>query len=413
MWWVVQTKLNTYLNSNPARPLVKILHVVGSSKFGGASRIVVQLAQMAAAEGWHAAILASDPAYAEFIQSSGVELVPLNIAHREVKPWRDMADMMVLRRYLLTNSQTVVHTHTSKGGFLGRIAARLANVPVIIHTAHGFAIHEDSPWHEKVAYAGLERFAAAWCSQIVCVSDFHRDWAASLGIAKEQKLISIPNGIALDRIRPISDPRRTRTSLQIDKGEFLIVCPGRVTKQKGLEYLIDAMAQTIRKALRPFRLLIVGEGPLAALLQQQIESLGLTEHVKLLGFRSDVGDVLAAADLVVLPSEREGLSVALLEALAAGRPLVLSGIGSNREVAAKGDFSIIVPPRDAKAIADAICTCLQDSERLSKMASSAVDVYQRHYTATRMVSEYATLYGRLLEAAGILNSSHQVMRPLT
>ncbi|MDQ2842059.1 MAG: glycosyltransferase family 4 protein [Acidobacteriota bacterium] len=383
----------------PQRP-ISVLQVVGSSKFGGASRIVVQLARMAKSQGWRSAILASDPVYKSYIEQNGIELMPIDVAHREIAPWRDLKDVWRLFRFFRKNRFTIVHTHTSKGGFLGRLAAWLARVPIIVHTAHGFAIHERSPWHQKIAYVLLERLAAVWCTEIVCVSEFHCEWAARLKMAQEKQLGAIPNGVPDNALQARAEEPHTCNAAKLEQHPFTMVTPTRLARQKGLEHLIAAVGLIAQKIDRPFQLLIAGDGPLRSSLEAQVRDAKLGEHISFLGFSNDVTSLLAAADLVVLPSEREGLSIALLETISAGRAVVMTGIGSNREVAAKGEFAFLAPPRDPGALAEAILACIRNPKRLEEMGKIARTVYENHYTEERMLGRYCSTYARLLEGAG-------------
>jgi UDP-N-acetylglucosamine:LPS N-acetylglucosamine transferase len=121
---------------------MRILHVVGESKFGGGSVMIHALAGKAQAQGWTVHVLTTDDTFADMLKESGVGVVRLEAVWREIRPWRDVLGLWRLYRFLKLHRYTVVHTHTSKGGFIGRLAARLAGIPVIVHTAHGFAFNE-------------------------------------------------------------------------------------------------------------------------------------------------------------------------------------------------------------------------------------------------------------------------------
>src|SRR6476646_8377635 len=318
---------------------VRLLHVVGNSRFGGAAPIILGLADLARAEGWQVDILTTDPLFQDAVKQRGLGLVNLDVIRREIRPLWDVAGLLRLRNFLRREPYKIVHTHTSKGGFVGRLASRLADVPVIVHTVHGFAFHERSPIFVRLFYSKLERMAARWCDRIVSVSEFHRRVALDLRICYSRQILAIPNGVAeIGRNTEIS-PEELRRRLGAHEGELLILSMARLAKDKGLEYLIEAAALLKRTALR-FRVLIAGEGPARSHLELLARNLNVTDRVIFLGFREDVGDLLAAADLIVLPSLREGLSLALLEAMAAGKAIIAASIGSHLEVASHADVAL-------------------------------------------------------------------------
>src|SRR5262249_1021850 len=148
---------------------VRLLHITGDSRFGGAGRIILRLGQVAQARGWQVDVLTTDPVFQSSIRKGGLGLVDFDVIRPEIRPPWGLSGLWGLCNYLRENPYTFVHTHTSKGGFIGRLAARLTNVPIIVHTAHGFAFHEQSPPLKLRFYTLLERMASRWCDRIVSV----------------------------------------------------------------------------------------------------------------------------------------------------------------------------------------------------------------------------------------------------
>src|SRR5689334_2312381 len=138
---------------------VRILHVVGDSSFGGAAKIILRLAEVMKAEGCQVDILTTSPAFQQAAEQNGIGVVGLDVIRREIRPVWDLAGLIGLYRFLRRERYQIVHTHTSKAGFVGRLAAWLAAVPVILHTTHGFAFHERSPLARRTFYSALERIA--------------------------------------------------------------------------------------------------------------------------------------------------------------------------------------------------------------------------------------------------------------
>ncbi len=270
-------------------------------------------------------------------------------------------------------------------------------MPVIVHTAHGFAFHEESPASVRRFYSALERLASRWCDRIVTVSEFHRTWAIELGMCSPRRIMAIPNGIAeVVRNREVG-LAEVRREMGARHGDLVILSMARLAPDKGLEYLIEA-ATLLPRTARPIRIVIAGDGPERDRLEQLAARLGVTGRVVFLGFREDVGDLLAASDLVVLPSLREGLSIALLEAMAAGKPIIATSIGSQREVASRADMARLVRPADARALSQAIVDLAGDEALMASLGTNARALYESRYTEDRMLRSYRRLYVELLTA---------------
>lgn len=247
----------------------RTLHIVGDSKYGGGSYTILRLAQMAKQQGWQPAVLTTDPVFQQVLGEHQIPSIPMECIWREINPLRDWHGYRRLRAYLAQERYDLVHTHTSKGGFIGRAAAWHARIPAVVHTVHGFAFHEQSrPWAIRF-YAGLERLAARWCHRIVTVSEYHMRWALQLGIGTPQQLHAIPNGIEPQRVAPQSAPDALRQQLHIASNTRVIVTTGRLAPQKGLEYLIQAVQLLQSADLPPFIVLIAGDGPLRESLERQ------------------------------------------------------------------------------------------------------------------------------------------------
>lgn len=375
---------------------IKVLQVIGGSEFGGAVWIILGYIQMLQEHGFEVLVNTSTQAVADVFRNAGCEIIPIHQMRRQINPVLDAVSIRKLARICRDRDIEIVHTHTSKGGFLGRAAARIAGVPIVIHTAHGFAFHENSSGAAIRTYAGIERMAAHWCDRITTVSDFHRDWALRLKIAPADKIVTVHNGIAPERLELTRDRSDARKELGCDENNILLGVVGRLAAQKGLESMLEVMPKIISE--RPeTRLVIVGEGPVEGKLKNQCKRLGLCNYVVFTGFRSDIGDMLNACDIVLSPSLREGLSVSIMEAMAMGKPLVVTDISSNRELIEDGVSGLVVAPDSPEAIAAAIEIFIADSELSISMGNSAKKRFEANFTETIMKKKLWDLYENLIE----------------
>jgi glycosyltransferase involved in cell wall biosynthesis/ribosomal protein S18 acetylase RimI-like enzyme len=368
--------------------------MVGDSRFGGIAQIIAGLGRMSHAQGWSVDVLTTDPTVQEFVRQAGLGVVNLDVIRRPIRPW-DLIGLIRLWRFLRQDRYDVVHTHTSKAGFVGRFAAWLASVPVIVHTAHGFAFHERSPRGVVRFYSILERFASRWCDRIITVSEFHRRWALELGICSPHGIVAIANGAVAVPATTAETAQSLRVRLGMRVDEPLIFTNARLAEDKGIEYLIEAAVQLRQWGMR-CRIAIAGDGPIREKLEKMASDLDVAHMVTFLGFRQDIPDWLGACDVTVFPSLREGLSIALLEAMSAGKPIAATNIGSVRDLASQAEIMALVPPADSAALAEALHALASNRVRQVLLGRTARELFDARYTEQRMLNEYRDLYLRLL-----------------
>lgn len=376
---------------------IRVLHVIGGSEFGGAVWIILSYIQVLQAHGCDVIVISSNEAVGKVYRNAGCEVVPIFEMRREIHPIRDLVAVKKIANVCREFRIDIVHTHTSKGGFLGRAAAWLAGVPVVLHTLHGFAFHELSPKFTIYAYAALERLATYWCDRIITVSDFHRDWALRLHIAPPDKIVTVHNGISMARLKISRKREAIREEFGITQKDMVIGVIGRLSPQKGLEFLLEAMPLLLKKQPN-IKLLLVGKGPIMKDLEDQVIRLEIKERVVFAGFRMDIGDLLYSCDIVVSPTLREGLSVSLLEALAMGKPIVTTNISSNREIIKDRINGLLVPPGKVKPLADAMLLMIGDPISASKYGNAAKDRYIAYFTEETMQNRLWNIYKDLIDS---------------
>lgn len=272
---------------------------------------------------------------------------------RKINFWSDARSVSKLLRYFRAVKPEIVHTHTSKAGVVGRMAARLAGVPTIIHTVHGFPFHPGMPRLKRWVYGQIERRMAGITDYMLSQSEEDVVNAAAMRIRPRRgDLLHIGNGVDLAEFDPgeYSSGRRlqVRESLAIGAAEPVITIIGRVNREKGYHDLVDAL-QTVRDI--PWQSLFIGpdEGFLP-ILRQRINSCGLQDRIRILGPRGDIADLLAVTDIYVLPSYREGLPRSLIEAQAMALPCVATNIRGCREVVEEGVTGYLITPGDSETM---------------------------------------------------------------
>ena len=284
----------------------------------------------------------------------------------------------------------VVNGHNPTGAWYGTVAARMVDVPAIVRTEH--SIHYPGRGGFR-GYGLVEAAITAVDDAVVCVCEAARLSHASRLRWADRKFVTIPNGIDERVAGPDRAPARQALGLAADARVVLTV--GSLTPQKAQDVLLQAFAEVSARVPGAV-LLIAGEGRLEGALRARHAALGLGDRVRFLGARRDVDTLLAACDVFVLSSVREGLSVTLLEAMRAARACVATDVGGNAEAVADGASGRIVPVRDPAALAGALAQVLADPELSRRLGAAGRARFLERFTAARMVGETEALYRKLL-----------------
>lgn len=325
----------------------------------------------------------SGPAF-ESARALGAPCVLLDKSGNQLRGVRRLASLIREQRI------DVVNGHNPTGAIYGTFAGRLAGVRAIVRTEH--SIHY--PGRHSGAYGGvIEPLLTIQAGAVICICEASRESHARRLRWAERKFVTILNGISA--APPSLGRARARQSLGLAESAPVALNVGSLTKQKAQHVLVDAFADVVRR-VPGATLLIAGDGPLREKLVARASERGVAAAVRFLGGRTDVPDLMDAADVFVLSSEREGLSVTLLEAMRCGRAAVATRIGGNPEAVADGETGVIVPVGEAAPLADAIATLLADPARRERLGEAGRERWRRCFTAERMVRETEAVYSRIL-----------------
>ncbi|MCW2903128.1 MAG: Mannosyltransferase [Streptosporangiaceae bacterium] len=302
--------------------------------------------------------------------AGGLEIVQVRSLVPQISPRDDLAALRTLTRVLAEGGYDVVHTHSAKGGVIGRIAAARAGVPRIVHTWHGFPFNEFQSLPRRRAYIGLERLAARHTDAFLAIGSETVTTALRLKLATADRIrLSWPAVEVAAYAAPGGTRAQARRRLDLPLGVKIVGSVGRLTFQKGPEIFARAIARLPEDVFG----LWVGGGPMAGELARLTAKLGLQDRMRWLGHRDDVADVLPAFDVMAMASRWEGLPCVLVEAIGAGIPLVATAVPSNQDLVQAGETGLLVPPQDPDGLAAAIAHMLDDPARAGRMAERARD----------------------------------------
>lgn len=352
------------------------------------------------------------------VSAPGSEVAALEavgIRHRAVTmtrthtPLADLTALGKLCQILRQESCTIVHTHTPKAGLLGQLAARMAGVPVVLNTLHGFYFHEHMPRHQQLFYIWMEKIAAR-CSDVI-LSQNMEDLQTALkeGICTQEQIKHLGNGIDLRQFNPaqVSNERlqQTRAQLGIPVDAPVVGFVGRLAaRRKGFLDFLAAGQQLVQKVPN-VRFLIVGRsdpGKADAVQPQAAEAYGIAEHCLFLGRRpnEELPVLYRLMQVLVLPSLFEGIPRVVMEAAAMGVPAVVTDVKGNREAVEHNRNGLRVPLGDVSALTDAVVALLQDLTRARRMGEAGYQMAHERFDERRVFDVILTQYAHLLQKKG-------------
>jgi len=368
---------------------INVLHIIGSLQVGGAENQVVTLVQALNNARYTVDVccLIDQGKQAPLLESQGINVFALNM---RLRYWPLAA--FKLYRLMKRLDIKIVHAHLYESGIWGRLVGKLAGVPVFITTEHGMTL-----W-KKRRHVVVEGFANRFTDKMLAVSEDIRQRRIKHQNVPPEKIITLPNAVNIERFTAAPKADQIREQLGLDPSAPVIGTVARLVPPKRLDYLLETAAivcQTIPKA----RFVIIGDGPLRQSLENQAQQLGLLpDKIQFLGSRQDIPKLLAMLDIFTLSSEREGLPVSLLEAMAASKPVVVTSVGGIPEIIEHRHNGLLVPPHNPAALAESIVGLIQNQPLREKLAAQGHQTIKAQYSVTAIAQRIIDLYDEILNS---------------
>jgi glycosyltransferase involved in cell wall biosynthesis len=367
---------------------IHVLHIIHGLTWGGAENQVVTLAPALSNDRYniHVCCLGSEGVQADALRARGIRVVSLNM---RLRYW-PLAACRLFRLIKQLKPQ-IVHTHMSDANFWGTLVGKLAGVPVILTTQVGMNL-----W-KKRRHLLLDRLVNHFTDKMIVVSEEIRERQIKNQLVSREKIMTIPIAVDIERFSGLDTRDELKAQIGVNASSPLVGTVARLVRDKRLDHLLEA-ARIVCDAAPLARFRIIGDGPLREALEVQARQLNLVpEYVRFLGNRPDVADFFSALDIFVLSSETEGLPVALLEAMAASKPVVATGVGGIPQAIQDGRNGLLIPPHDPASLADAILTVMEDSTLRESLAREGYRTVKARFSIDVIAQQMIALYDSLLE----------------
>lgn len=385
---------------------IKVFQVITRLIRGGASKVCLDLAELLPQDKYELTLISglryeNEGSFFDRAQNiKHLKIRTLSSLVREISPFNDFISLVRLFILFCTAKPDIVHCHTSKAGFIGCTAAKLAGVPVIIYSPHGhlFAPQAEIPevsgadWRLRLFYL-LRKLASTCASRIVALTNADKQEQVKLRLAPAKKYEVIYNGI---------DTSPAHTQLLAEppeegyvRGYYPVLATiGRLSREKGHSYLMETLKLIKEQYPKP-ALVIMGDGDMRPELERLTEQLGLKENVRFLGVCPDIFSILKETDIFVLPSLYEAFGLVLLEAMLMKKPVVASRVSGIPEVVSEGQTGLLVPPADPARLAGAILRLAGDNDLARRMGQAGYQRVQELFQREEMVNKFEKLYQEL------------------
>jgi len=377
---------------------LRVLHAITRLTLGGSSENTIASCVALARAGYDVSLAASfresDASSLADARGRGCRLIDIAALGREVAPLADVGALAQLVRLMWRERPSIVHTHTSKAGFIGRLAAVIARVPAVIHQPHGHIFYGYYGARRTALFTELERRAARWTDRIVTLTDRGSAEHLARGIGRAAQYVAVPSGVPTSELRAAAPPRaQARARLGLDPGELVVVGLGRLVPIKGFDLLVRALPGVLAH-VPSARVVLVGDGGERASLEALARSLHVSDRLRLTGETHDVTTCLAAADIVAVPSRNEGMGRVIVEAMALGLAVVATAVGGIPDVIVDGECGRLVEPESPDALAAALIELGRDPGLRSKLGEAAetrAEAFSTAVAAEKLLAVYAAL----------------------
>ena len=327
----------------------------------------------------------------------GVKIIVVKQLVRNVRLIKDLISFIKIYYLIRKCKFHIVHTHTAKAGIIGRSAAKIVGVPIIIHTLHGLTFHDFMPLYQKKFFILLEKFVARFTDHFISVGENIKKKSIEAGIGAPEKYSTIYSGMDLTQFKVVNmDKIQFKKTINMLNNQIIIGTVSRLEPRKGPQYFIEVM-ERVKKRIPNIKGVIVGCGSFRSHLEKKIKKLNLEENIILTGYRRDIAEIMSIFDIICLTSLWEGIPRVLIQGALLGKPLIAFNIDGNSEVIKHEVNGYLVPPIDINEFANRIIYLIENDDIRKKMSLESKRITDSNWDKDYMIKEIKNLYLRLMK----------------
>jgi len=376
---------------------LKVLHIITDLPIGGAQDNTLYTLELLDRDKYEVSFACNMTG--EFrertLAIADCKLHDIQALQRDVHPWADWQAYRALKALIRSENYDIVHTHSTKPGVLGRIAAFREGTPLVIHTVHGFPFHDFMNPLKRWLYIWIEKLINIRTHHLITVSTLNLQKIVDLGMAGREKLTNIYSGIDVGRFTS-SGSKDLHAELDLPRDTQLVGFVGRFSDQKSPFTMLEAIVRVV-KTVRNVHFIFVGDGPLREDMETFVQTHELEAYISFLGYRHDVHEILHGLDLFALSSIYEGLGRSVTEALCCKVPVVATAVEGVPELVRHEETGLLVEPRNSVKFAEALIWALQHPSEMRDMAAAGFRFVDENFQVGDMVNRIDDLYMQLYE----------------